>query len=1458
MLRWILLAACLTLSVLRADASEKNCELILPSSGSVNARRAVVKLWPMTPSERVHLSAYLLGPHRLPAGRFSIETVRPWFVRDFCLLHLSGWPEGVSGRADLVVHVHVKPRASGKELLRRFRIEKALSIQRSRMDVVLMIDDSYSMRRNDPERFRATAAGLFAEIARACGEVNSISVISFARTARLLLGPAPPSDKKALDEALNNLKSRGQTDMDPAVTLACRVLDETGNTRKIALLLSDGRDEPGRYEQAHRLLAARRVPVYTVGLSGEADVETLRRIAADTGGKFFFAPTAEELSVIFREIAFSIHHRVGVTDWNTASTNRAVPIDDSIRMVIFELKDAEKGTKIVVEDPEGGSRALVSGRGGGNSVEFFAPTPGEWILHRVAGARGRVRVTASSDLELFAYPFAGGLPAGEDVEAACLLMADGAAIESARVTARIAGAEGTFASRVLYDDGKHADTAAGDGIYAGRLSAVKDPGTYVCEFTATGTTKAGFPFERRACARLGAEPAPQKPSAVPVADTRPPPPRETEAPAEKPLPLPPAPESPRDAGILYRALIMGFIAAVLILIISWLTKARAHIPPMARYLTASAAAHLLVFLLTMNTLLETGTVKVEDLPRGIAVKVRAVEDTLGFRITPPGKEIEITETETSTALDRKVPSESYDSRKLFRPAAQSSDASAPASEAAAITASMSMPESENPKKPAEQKQLRDSPEFRRKQTVEKNRLQEKEAPVNADTLRLPPGPEREAVSVSHLSAAKTGNRAVKRKLSLDTDRLLAGSFHSARAIRLVPDSFSESYDAPAPRIAVPGPAKGSSEKTAAVARPAARGLKESGMKIERPGEILPADKAALYLKGEISPAPVRTVSLQGGKRNVARKREAPEINSLLQAVRHAAEDARSYDAKEKNVEPGGRAVLPATPEMSAPQAGPGLSAAAYPAADVPGLQSKTAHGKAAVKPDISVLGKQSAPSPDNPNLPSAAAIEQKRQTGKSRAETENMVTVAEASAGSREESAAGGAPVSRPAISAPEKASPASALEARPRKTTSRIAFSIKKEGARAESASLTMGLGRYAGGDWSCSKTAMMYLSYQVEERTGTALEASDKVVDLSEAARARVPFIYMTGHRDFAFTPAERRSLRAYLKGGGHLWADDSTHFGDERFDTAFRREISLVLPDHAIEKLDEDFKGFTTGYNLREGYMGYAIPPGDKYRLDYIEGIRIGGRAAVVYTRNDYGDGLNIDPDTHPLKPSLTDLSPAEMQEGAVRMGVNLALYFLSSAQDTKAEFMRAAGDTLRQGAKSPDETPRGKTNIIDSLEGPGRWAFEDWGDGGEFTAGKDELGIRFRLGEHGKTAFSTGLDKPVEIISGDSLALDARNHLPCGMRLALAFDVGGTYYESRPFYLKPGANTAFFDMSEKTFKTEESGWKYEVPIPSGATIKRLTVLIYSPKPGRVTMKNLRVIRKSADQSSNISPN
>ena len=414
------------------------------------------------------------------------------------------------------------------------------------------------------------------------------------------------------------------------------------------------------------------------------------------------------------------------------------------------------------------------------------------------------------------------------------------------------------------------------------------------------------------------------------------------------------------------------------------------------------------------------------------------------------------------------------------------------------------------------------------------------------------------------------------------------------------------------------------------------------------------------------------------------------------------------------------------------------------------------------------------------------------------------------------------------------------------------LSFSIGKSSVRRRG-SVPVCLVRYSGGDWDCSPTAMMYLSHQINERTGTALEASDRVIDLSDPELRNSPFIYMTGHKDFVLTDAEVANLRKYLRNGGRLWADDSTHFGDEHFDRAFRREIARVLPEMGLQKIPKTAELFKTGYDLTTGFKGYAVPPGDKYRLNYLEGIDIDNSTAVVYTRNDYGDGLNIDPNTHPLMPSLTDLSPADMQEGSVRMGINIVMYFLSAGSKEAGEFIDNTSAALRESqdtGKGPDISKM-PADIIDRFADAETWEVEEWSDAGTLGDIKDGMSVDFSVADEKKFAITKNFDETelgLELELEDTLVLDVDNRLSCGARIALAVFCGDdyTYYESKPFFVKPGKNSAVFSLSDKYFKSETTEWKYSTKVSTETITDKLSFLVYSPLSGRIELRNLRVIR------------
>jgi hypothetical protein len=67
----------------------------------------------------------------------------------------------------------------------------------------------------------------------------------------------------------------------------------------------------------------------------------------------------------------------------------------------------------------------------------------------------------------------------------------------------------------------------------------------------------------------------------------------------------------------------------------------------------------------------------------------------------------------------------------------------------------------------------------------------------------------------------------------------------------------------------------------------------------------------------------------------------------------------------------------------------------------------------------------------------------------------------------------------------------------------------------------------------------------------------------------------------------------------------------------------------------------------------------------------------------------------------------------------------------------------------------------------------------------------------------------------------------------------------YFESQPFFLKPGQNAAVFPLDGATFKCEATDWEFSASLPSDIKVSRLSLLVYSPRAGVVDLSSLRWI-------------
>ncbi len=410
-----------------------------------------------------------------PSGSGDVRRVLARPIGGGWQIYVGGWPAAAQGLSDLVLC------AQGTNGTRELRLTKAVQSAASRIDVALVIDDSFSMRKTDPARLRVSALTLFARIAASRGVVRTLSVVAFERRPRLLLSPTPPADTGTFEQAMAGLVARGSTDLDAALILADQTLATLPDSRKIVVVLSDGRDEPGRYEDSHRRFTASRIPVYTVGLSTLADSNTLDRIAQNTGGTFSFAPDMTRLETIFQEIVLAIHPSVSIGTWDLTTDDADVPVDDSVRLLTLTLA-ADEDVQAVITLPDGGAAvALRTARASDSMAERYAPARGLW---RATGL-GALAATAESDLELVLFPPTGVVTDAVPQAVAALVVRDGEAMTRGCDVSLTTGTGGAQQKLDVTDRG-----------YFEGFAVPAGPGPSVWQATARGVTEAGLPFQR--------------------------------------------------------------------------------------------------------------------------------------------------------------------------------------------------------------------------------------------------------------------------------------------------------------------------------------------------------------------------------------------------------------------------------------------------------------------------------------------------------------------------------------------------------------------------------------------------------------------------------------------------------------------------------------------------------------------------------------------------------------------------------------------------------------------------------------------------------------------------------------------------------------------------------------------------------------------------------------------------
>jgi hypothetical protein len=165
----------------------------------------------------------------------------------------------------------------------------------------------------------------------------------------------------------------------------------------------------------------------------------------------------------------------------------------------------------------------------------------------------------------------------------------------------------------------------------------------------------------------------------------------------------------------------------------------------------------------------------------------------------------------------------------------------------------------------------------------------------------------------------------------------------------------------------------------------------------------------------------------------------------------------------------------------------------------------------------------------------------------------------------------------------------------------------------------------------------AMRNLLLELRDSKKTGLDVDPKLHTVQLANNPAVVdyrFLFMHGKKGFTFQPAELKQLRFNLDSGGVLLADACC--GSKDFDQSFRQLIRTIWHDKPEVKLeqiplkDELFGAELNGVAITRVRCRQRGPDGkpdaDLREVDpFLEGVKINGRWAVVYSKYDLGCAL-----------------------------------------------------------------------------------------------------------------------------------------------------------------------------------------------------------------------------------------
>lgn len=369
------------------------------------------------------------------------------------------------------------------------------------VSVILVVDNSGSMKSSDPQNLRCAAVQMFISL---LDEEDAVGIVQFSTESRQVTDGMTSLEGNR-DELLHKVQpciADGFTDIKAALEDARQMLLVHVENAPSVVLLTDGEPEipnphVGYEQEVLDLARSLGMPIYAIALTSAADLNFLSRLTMGTGGYVIPANESTDLLDAYLQVLGTIKDRTVIGDGYAVSPGETqIEIDPALSAYVekasFVISHpgnvtarlvAPDGHIVTPDDPQVTFASLADPRF--MAVTIVHPAGGTWVFEMEGYGNVMARAILYSRLRAqFLSPF-GFQKSGEPLPIIVRLIEERENNQAIRIigeaafSAEITLPDGTRASLDrFYDDGTHGDLTAGDGDFTRLFVDTSQTGSY--------------------------------------------------------------------------------------------------------------------------------------------------------------------------------------------------------------------------------------------------------------------------------------------------------------------------------------------------------------------------------------------------------------------------------------------------------------------------------------------------------------------------------------------------------------------------------------------------------------------------------------------------------------------------------------------------------------------------------------------------------------------------------------------------------------------------------------------------------------------------------------------------------------------------------------------------------------------------------------------------------------------